>query len=834
MRKINYLSFSLIGIFLSLIIIFNITAQPVKADTYVNGIDYTFDDGITNWSGPKSVSNSDEISLNPRMSLGYGFGNMYDTSGKYSNIGFDDSVSKDSMNTGSTNSYYSKMTGFLVDSNNNYISSIFNSGYASTDPATRKQGTGSTSPDFLIVPSTFNLKSNSVSVDKASILTGGDYKSSNNGSSTLTGLHDKKLYSAQTTHGLAFKLVGVLTRSDSTYGTYNMTVELLLRPSPTNAALVQREMYIRNNSTTTASFQTFFGEDTKLGMLTGGVGADAVPIYDLGGGHGIYIGNGTYRINVTNETPDGFDNYTAINRVNAQNWAVNYKTGTDGTVTGDEVNSATNAGKEILNTQDSAYSLRWNPVTIKEGETAHFGSTFGETQSPYALPSPSKTYTNENKHSDNKNYVGDTLKFNLKMQNMGYSSSTVTTKWAYNKLVDVLPAGLQYKPDSVSIDGAAYDSSKVDYDSATRTLTITPGESLAESQISNITFEANITNDASGQTITNTGNFFGRDMNISPLPSTDSQYNASVSIPVENSKFGYTFTKQVKKSTDSNYQNSIDASAGDTVNYKAVFAVSSGSNYTSSLNSGSTISDTLPSGLDLVKGSVNLTDSNGTAISSNGDSLSGLQVGSVAPGSSVILTFNAKVNQSTAGTITNTALLNNAKTSTGATLGDLTSTSAVINVQNSESFISVPDIGFGSVNMSGTPRTLNNVSTSGGLVIAHPNSGDYSVNVAYDNNDTSTQMKSGSNTLSNDDLASDGSGLLYIRQRTNKASDVGRFVPISPSGTPIQTDFFDEASSSIPLTPYVGIGDWQIKLGSNTKEGSYNGTLTWTMVDSNN
>lgn len=132
----------------------------------------------------------------------------------------------------------------------------------------------------------------------------------------------------------------------------------------------------------------------------------------------------------------------------------------------------------------------------------------------------------------------------------------------------------------------------------------------------------------------------------------------------------------------------------------------------------------------------------------------------------------------------------------------------------------------------GKEITLNNVSTDGGLRIAHPNSSPYSVMVSYDNTNTDTQMKSGSNTLSNSNINSDGSGLLFIRQRTNSANNPGTFTAILPSGIPLQTSSFTQTGSNVDLSDYVGVGDWKIKLGANTEAGSYQGTLTWSMQDS--
>lgn len=798
----------------------------VQADT-VNGVDYSFDDGVNNWSKPTTSTSTSTFGFIPignGLELGYGFGLAQTANSTYPTNAGDSTITNSSVNSGSMNTSYSKMNVFLKNSSNLYIGSTFQGYATSTSDLTRASGVSMTSPDFLITPpNTFKT----VQSDNSSILGGGNYQYGSH-PSDVSGLHNKAYYTATVDGKSYFKIVGVLTRNNSTYGKYNLTIEILLRPSPTNSALVQREMYVRNTSSDPASFQTLFGEDTKLGPTNNSAGYsnDRVPIYDLGNKSGLYIKDSSYRLNITNETEDGFNNYVAIDRTtNSPNWAANYNTSTGA---GDEVNSGTAPSTTpiLSNPNDTTYSLKWNSVTLQQNQVAHFSSTIGEVQSPYALPTPSKTYTNETRNTG-KNKVGDTLKFSLKMDNFGFNSS-----WAFNKLVDKLPTGLQYKPNSVSINGASYDSSKANFDSSTNTLTVNPGVSIADDKSSIVTFEATITNDASGKTLTNTGTFSGRDMNTSPIPSTDSDFNASVKIPVDSSNFGYSFIKQIKKDADTTYSTSIDESSPNIVDYKIEFSVINDSTHTNSLATGALLTDKLPDGLSLVDESVNYTADNSSYNISNGNSLDNINVGPVAAGKTVTLTFKAKINQSTAGQLINSATINGAKTSTGTSLGDITSTIATLNVQDSQAFLSVPNIDFGKVNMYGKEITLNNISTDGGLRIAHPNSNPYSVMVSYDNTNTDTQMKSGSNTLSNSNINSDGSGLLFIRQRTNSANNPGTFTAILPSGTPLQTSSFTQTGSNVDLSDYVGVGDWKIKLGANTEAGSYQGTLTWSMQDS--
>ncbi len=825
MRKLTYLKvflLSFLGVFLAFCFI---SVQNVKADIYYKNVDYTFNDGVKSWSKGSS-STMQLIKENNGLSIGYGFGLGQNNDGTVNTGAGDSTITKDSTFSNNYASSYSKMNVFLRTSDNKYISSTYQA--AASSHVYKPEGVSLSSPDFMITPPGVFKK---LYGPYASVLTSGSTKTGTSGNVT-TGMHDKQYYFGEDSNGhKVFKIVGVLNRKADNYhyGTYNnLTVELLLRPSQTNSALVQREMYIRNNDADPATFQTFFGEDTSLGTPDDSFSytQDAVPIYDLGNKHGIYIKNGSYKLNVTNETDDGFNNYMHLDIANTSNTS-DWGEGFTSSGTGDETTSSPN--KVLMNGglgTNSAYSLRWNTVTLAQNQVAHFSSTIGEVQSPYALPSPKKTYTNET-HPNGNNQVGDTLKFTLKMQNLGYNSS-----WAYNNVIDKLPAGLQYKDKSVQIDGAAYNANKVQYDPTTRSLSINPGKTLSDNDTSNITFEATITNDASGLTISNTADFYGRDLNVTPKPSTDSEYSDSVKIPVENTNFGYTFTKQIKKSSDTNYSDTISGQAGDIVDYKINFSALKNFDDIRGLASGATLTDNLPDGISLVPNSVSYSI-DGTSQSTGGNSLQNLPLDSIAAGSTGSLTFQAKINKTSVGQLLNSATISNAKTDAGNSLGDMTSSVATLNVQDSESFLAVPNVDFGSVNMYGKSETLDNVSSTGGLRVAHPNSNKYSVNVSYDNTDANSQLKTATgNTLTNDNIATDGSGLIYIRQRTSKPTDVGKFVPILPgNGTAIQTDQFDDASSDKDLSKYVGIGDWQLRLGSGTKAGAYKGILTWSIKD---
>lgn len=782
---------------------------------------YDFDDGITNWVQQKynQVANIPIDGTN--LQLGYAFGLAQDTKGKVS-TGNDSTITTDSISVG-INTTYSKMNVFL-NQNGNYISSVFQGGYTSS--GSNRENVSPTSPDFMIAP-TGDSSLQGITSPAYNIL--GNPSATNNGTGN-TGMTSKKYYVGTDANGHpAYKIMGHFTRTNNSgykNGTYDMEIEILLRASPTNSAIVQREMYVKNLSTDTAEFVTLFGEDTKLGD-SNGISNDMVPVYDLGNKQGIYVqdtysGN-NYRLFVTNNMPDGFDSY--VGQVASTNWAKKFN-GSSVTGTGDEANNNPN-GTLLTTFGDSTYTLKWNPTTLQTGETAHFGSTMGVTAKPYSIMTPEKTYTNETR-SDGTNIVGDKLKFNLKITNNGYGA-----KWNYTKLVDKLPAGLQVDASSMKLinnDGTSQDLAESDYDASTNTITVPPGLSLTDSQYATVTFTATITKEAlssSGgeNTITNTANFSGID--VGNNETVQKTFAASVDIKVQPANLTYTFTKMVKKHGDSTYSPSIDAKKGTVVDYQILYSVDSESK--DSVNSGAILDDILPDGLQLDTSSIKIwgpgdSDSDGY----HQDHIS-TGVNAIGKGQRVKVEFSATVTASSVGTLTNTATMTNVNTSGNQHYDKQTSTAADVNVQNVDAITQVPtNIDFGSTNMYGQNKTLQNISTLGELIVSHPSNSPYNVTVSYDNDNASSQM-----TNSNGDtLPSDATGLIFIRQRTDKDTDPGTWTPITPSGTSIQSSDFTDYSTAVNLTNYIGAGNWQLKVSSNTVPGAYNGTLTWGLTES--
>lgn len=815
---------NLVGLFLSILFI---SSTTVSAATTIKASD--FNDGITNWQRHQTYNQVGQIPIAGSLSLGYSFGLASNTNNQiptsYLTTGPDSTLETDSSANG-VNLYYSKMNTFL-NQGGEYISSVFQgSNSTSNGSLNNMRNVSPTSPDFMISPKDSNSL-NGRTTPAFSVL-----GSPGNTGTGNTGLTNKQFFIGTDENGHpAYKIMGNFTRTNNSgykNGTYNMEVELLLRASPTNSAIVQREMYVKNTDTNDASFVTLFGEDTKIGNSNNGNSNDKVPIYDLGNKDGLYISdtyNGQdYRLMVTNQTADGFDSY------NGQAMNNNWTAGLSGGVpagTGAEVNNNPKGTYLVSGNVDTAYILKWNEKTLAPGETAHFSSTIGVTAKPYAIPTPTKTYTNETR-SSGVNKVGDKLKFTLKMVNNGYLS-----RWDSQQIVDQIPEGLQVDTSSIvrSSDGTtASTPSSSDYDPTTRKLTIPMPFQLGDDQSETVTFEATITNDAlqnldSDGNLTNEAQFMGSDHNISP--NQVDTFKAHVSFPVQAPDYNFSFTKQVKNVTDNgDYADSITASPNDTVEYLVTYSVAAGSK--DYLQSATTINDDVPTGLEVDKSSIQAKGVTGDWY----DQTWGMNVGAIngiSPGQSVQLRFKAKVTAASAGTITNNAYITGVKTTGNQSYDKQLTNDAIVNVKNINGFLQTPTkISFGTTNMYGKDQILKNVSTDGELIVAHPDSNDFSVNVAYDNNAKDSQFINGNG----DTLPTDDSGLIFIRQRTNSSNDVGTWQPISPTGTPIQTTPFAGGQQTLNLTNYVGVNDWQLKLSSNTPVGIYNGTLTWTMSSS--
>ncbi len=828
MRKNKFIAHYLAIIFLICLAFIFIGGKTVNAATTISPKD--FDDGLTGWWEPSSrTSQMQEIPIGPDLKLGYTFGLAQNTTGQV-RAGLDSTVADESSSTSANNVAYSKMNVFL-DVAGTYYSSAFQTGFSSALSAPGQVSL--TSPNFLIAPSNTTKP---VLAAPFSILGTG---SKSTGNYNNVGLTNKHYYVTTDPDGhLAFKIVGDFNRAGSSSygnGTYSMEVEILLRASPTNSAIVQREMYVKNTENVSQSFTTLFGEDTKLGSSSSSSSSipDQVPIYDLGNKQGIFITNsdaeaGTYRLMITNQMPDGFQSYNGqayTSSGSGNNWAK----GLSGEVvsgTGAEIHNYANAypllGVSV--TADSSYVLKWKPTTLAPGQTAHFGSTMGVTAKPYSIPTATKTYTNESR-TDGINKSGNKLKFTLKMVNNGYGAA-----WNFKQINDTLPKGLQIDTSSIrrSFDGGATEVvDPTDYDQSTRQLTVPMPYQLTDDQSATVTFEATITNDANDTNsivnVINTGEFEGSDAKISP--NKVDTFKVAATIPVSPPDFSYTFTKQVKNisNNETEFHDSTTAKKGDIVDYYIDFSVKGGQD---TLKDGSQFSDELPDGI--TRDGMGNAQIKGPGDSSPyGSSQINTRVNAIGNNQNLTVEFKAKVTANSVNVVTNNAKM--VGTTTGNVALDVLSNNSDLNIQKVDAITSVPtSIDFGSTNLSGKTKILNNVSTTGELIVTHPDSNNFNINVSYDNDNADSQMKdSQGNTLPTDD-----SGLIFIRQRDNADTDLGTWKPLLPDGTPIQSTPFTGNKETLNLTNYIGVNNWQIKLSPNTESGVYNGTVTWSMVES--
>jgi len=802
MGSSNYLKFFLMGFLLIIISIILMPTQLVKADLDAG----TYTDLQWN-SSPSTVSNlKTRLPIGPDVKLGYAFGLASDKNGNVTD-GQDQYLSQKSESPKGNNIYFSKMNVFL-DDKNQYINSTFQGGISNnTNAEYASRSVSFTSPDFLLTPP--NTKS--ILPSDYSIL-------GSNGTNTGLG-ETKKYYQGHDNHGNdAFKIDGTFSRGNNGAtgdNDFNLQAELLLRASPSNSAIAQRELFLKNNTNRTQTFQILFGEDTKLYKN------DRVLVKDLGNKTGLFIENGTYKLMVTNELPDGFEYYSGQPFDSQKmNWASGFDANGNGAESKNYSYGDSISGSYILS--DSSYSLKWKPTTLQPGQTVHFASTIGVTVNPYALPVPKKTYKNLTTGQTESNRVGDKLQFSLNIRNNGYQSS-----WSYNKIEDRIPDGLQIDPNSVTMtynNGSGNVTQKIpdSYDATTKTLSFVPSITLGDGKQATVNYDATITDAGGGKTLINTAYFTGHD-----TKTTDKAFNDSVKIPVIQPQFSASFTKQLRNESnhETNYVDSTSAKKDDLIDYLITYQVNS--NSLDSLAKGSHISDTLPTGLEFVPNSVLITASDNAQY---GGSLTNIGLGAIAPGRKLTVAFKAKVTSSAIGVVSNIANFAGGKSSTGQILDSSNSNPADVKVQSADAIQSVPSlIDFGSTNMYKQTKILDNISTVGSLIINHPTNKDFNVSVSYDNDDINQQLK---NKINGDTLSDDGSGIIFLRQRNTNHTDSGSWIPISPTGTSIRKTDFAGNQQQINLSNYVGVGAWRIKLAPNTSAGSYKGILTWTMSSS--
>ncbi|TGD23774.1 isopeptide-forming domain-containing fimbrial protein [Companilactobacillus suantsaicola] len=809
-------------------------------------------DGISNWdyktqyTNPKNVIG--KIPIGDGLSLDYTFGAAQNQNGTV--MAGDNTIATDHKISQGLQTY-SKINIFL-EHNNQYYGIIHQNKNAYIGTGGQPYTASDSSLDFAVVTGSLTLS-------------GANYG--------VMGQTSNKVFAT----GTDSKQRTVLKIGGKLNNPSNMYAEVVLRPNPSGAPIVQRELYLYNNTSNDMKmFQVYFGEDTALGKDPSIV--DDVPLYAIGNDEGLYMydtqtpSNSGSKLYVTNNVADGFNSYMGKAYVDSGLWNLKgfaeiynggqianpnlkYKdttNGDNGRPAGSKLLFGTTENSNIVypvvngrngdKLQDSAYTLRWPLATednpLKPGQTAHYASTMGATLAGYPIPSVSKTYTNENPHADGLVHIGDRLKFTLKAKNDGLKSN-----WSLTDIRDALPKGLDIDTSSINykwtemttggsdqhqkdtektIASGTIPSMYVTSNSLGDTLDYTPTNTvLKEKDQYYVTFYATVNNKApfsvdSSKNLVNEASFTGFNADTNKDNKT---FTASVNIPILTTGFNYSFTNQVRNVTTDptgTFDSEVDAHQGDIVEFKSTFTG------TQDIAAQSIYTNILNnSDLSLISGSVFL---NGAM---QPDSIGkGIYLSKTTATNSNTIMFRAKVNKSTSGTIENRANMNSVTSSSG-TFNNLLSDKASINVQEdipSTSFVEVPEfIDFGSINSTGNERMLTNKQTKGNLIVSHSAETPFEVLVSYDNNGDQA-INNG-----NEKLVQDNGLSLMLNNNANESQD--KWTPLSQAGVPIANKDFTGSSDELDLTKYVGLDKWKLRVPGTAQSGKYSGQVTWTIAD---
>lgn len=770
-------------IFLTFMILFsllNLKASKVHAVAAGD-----FDDGIKNWT-EQTTTTIGYRKINSNLSLGYTF-DSWD--------GNDPRVVKDST----TKPYYqnSKINIFLHDLGQTTGSQniqAFYDGNIGLTPNTL-YGPVDSSLDFGIVYSPTQALATLGTTDSA----------------LLKGVTGKRYFVGTNADGnQASKVVGTYAKTDSNGQPHNFEVEILMRPSAQNSGSVQIELYIKNTMNQSQSYGILYGKDTDLNDN------DGIPIQALANNSGLFMADGKYKLIANRNVKDGPTNYGGGGNFGGTHtpWLDPF-TPQDFSGVGAEVkNYAAGTNIEYMPANgDSYYVMKWPFKTIAPGDTDHYQSDMGVSESPYAVPASTKSFTNETS-TDGKNHVGDTLKFRVSAVNNGYNSS-----WNKITFKDPIPKELQVDTSTITMTDSAGNNSPVpasDLDITSNTLTVPSGFNLVDGQVAYINFKAKILPSASAKTLTNTSTQSGTDSGKGATGSMLS-VKSSVDIPVAKAPYVATFSKGVKNLTagDGAYAATTTGKYQDTLSYQLTYTVDATSQYT--LSSG-TIKDTLPTGLKLVPGSVAI---NGTAVSPAPTDLSAIKLPAVDAGQKVTVTFQATIDSDIPNTYKNTATILGVN-SNGGVVSDATN-EADVNPKDSLTFLNVPKmIDFGTHKNNET-NILNQTTTGSLQVENYTSSKFYTVKVAYDNTNAN-RLLNGTNSL----VPEDGTNLLFFNQLTSDGT-TSSFTPITSTGTPISANGFNQLGKQ-DLTNNVGSGQFKLNATPQSqKVGKFSGTLTWIL-----
>jgi len=788
-------------------------------------------DGVTNWRAETYATTTNDVGQIPlggNAYLDYTFGAARDANNNVVQSGADNTILTDSgIATGSSSLYNSKINIFF--NNNGKYYGILHQG-ANSYKGGSPGNASDTSLDFALVTGISEL-----SYSNFSILKQLKYK----------------VYYTGTENGKPVYKIGGYVFNQSIYA------EILLRPSPSGAPIVQRELYLYNPSTSKKTFQVYFGEDTDLDS-TGANSSDDVPMYAIGNNKGLYLYSSkiaptnSSKIFVTNDVTDGFANYMGQAYNNAFNWSLKGKplNGRTGDLTSpkltynlDDSNNIGDysrpAGSPLLygvgaggaifpivnnnNEQDSAYTLRWKPTTLNPGQTTHYSSAIGGTLPGYATPTVSKTCVNKTRNINNSQ-IGDTLQFTLTVSISGSS-------WDYNRLLDTMPTGLTLDPNSVKYvwtekepSGSGSNLHDVDVikssygvpasSTTNNTIDYDPNTTIGDKGKYVVTYDATINNKATPN-ITNNAYFTGHNHVHN---NGDVTSPATKSIPVTLPNFKYQFTNQIRNDTtdpDGAFSSSTNGKQGDIIEYQTTLSPI-GIDF---LKSGH-FNDVVPDGLELVPDSITVNGSKQNTLD--------FDTSSITSGNPLTVDFKAKITNINKATVTNTATITNAVINPSINYGTLISDNADLNIEETlptTSFVEVPStIDFGSTTSIGNPRMLNNIRTDGKLIINHSANTPFNVSVAYDN--STDPIESNGNKL----ITSDSDNAMMFDQSSDGETPNWKPIVIDP-GVPIKSGGFSGSYNNYDLSGYIGLNKWKLLVPANSKAGQYSGEITWSIDD---
>ena len=224
--------------------------------------------------------------------------------------------------------------------------------------------------------------------------------------------------------------------------------------------------------------------------------------------------------------------------------------------------------------------------------------------------------------------VGDTLHYSITVGND--ESANATLRNAVVK--DTIPEHLGFVYGSVLVDG---ENGSYQFDMKSGLLTVKVGD-LAPGEKKQVTFAAIVKDTAYGESLSNTA-ILSADRN-EDKPVTDA------GTKIEDGRPGLTATKTVDKST---------AKVGDTLTYTVT--ASNAEDATAPLEN-ATLTDTLPSFVDFVQGSVMMDGASGRYSFDKG--ILAVELGTMEPGAAKTVTFQVTVNKSAYNqTFQNTAVL---------------------------------------------------------------------------------------------------------------------------------------------------------------------------------